>query len=244
MNRTKIEYADYTWNPVAGCKNSCEYCYARGIAKRFGGGNCISAKQHGYGAGAIFELPENEGYPYPFGFAPTFHRYRLGEPQRKEKPQTIFVCSMADLFGPWVPDGWVQEVFDACAAAPWHRYLFLTKFPKTLTSLAWRNLPRKSNYWYGTSITAPEEKSWYSGCHNVFLSIEPLLADMVWVNLADIKWVIVGAETGNRAGKIIPKREWVEKIVEQCRRANVPVFLKDNLADVWGGPLIQELPWA
>lgn len=36
MNKTKIEWATYTWNPVTGCLHDCEYCYARRIANRFG----------------------------------------------------------------------------------------------------------------------------------------------------------------------------------------------------------------
>lgn len=34
---TKIDWADATWNPVTGCLNGCEYCYARKQAARFGG---------------------------------------------------------------------------------------------------------------------------------------------------------------------------------------------------------------
>lgn len=37
MNKTKIEWADSTWNPVTGCLHGCEYCYARRIANRFAG---------------------------------------------------------------------------------------------------------------------------------------------------------------------------------------------------------------
>ena len=33
--KTKIDWCDATWNPVTGCLHGCEYCYARGIAKRF-----------------------------------------------------------------------------------------------------------------------------------------------------------------------------------------------------------------
>lgn len=40
---------------------------------------------------------------FPFGFEPTFHRYRLDEPQKLKKPSRIFVVSMGDLFGDWVP---------------------------------------------------------------------------------------------------------------------------------------------
>ena len=34
--KTKIDWADATWNPVTGCLHGCEYCYARRIAERFG----------------------------------------------------------------------------------------------------------------------------------------------------------------------------------------------------------------
>ncbi|MCL2461960.1 MAG: phage Gp37/Gp68 family protein, partial [Defluviitaleaceae bacterium] len=74
--------------------------------------------------------------PYPFYFKPTFHRYRLGEPARMKKPKNIFVCSMADMFGDWVPDEWIKAVFEACEAIPRHRYLFLTKNPARYKALA------------------------------------------------------------------------------------------------------------
>lgn len=35
MDKTKIEWADSTWNPITGCRHKCPYCYARGIANRF-----------------------------------------------------------------------------------------------------------------------------------------------------------------------------------------------------------------
>lgn len=35
MQRTKIEWCDYTWNPVVGCQRGCPYCYAKRIAIRF-----------------------------------------------------------------------------------------------------------------------------------------------------------------------------------------------------------------
>lgn len=57
-----------------------------------------------------------------------------------------------------------------------------------------------------------------------------------------IEWVIIGAETGSRKGKIIPQREWIESIVSECRSAGVPVFMKGSLSKIWGAPLIQEFP--
>ena len=132
MNKTKIEWCDRTWNPVTGCLHECEYCYARRIAKRFG---TLDRDEAGEGLEFVLDTPErfyelnepvrdSEGKiePYPADFYPTLHYYRMDEPQRKTKPQTIFVCSMADLFGDWVPDSWIEEVFAACVKAPQHRY--------------------------------------------------------------------------------------------------------------------------
>ncbi len=42
MKKTKIDWADSTWNPVTGCLHGCEYCYARGIANRFAGCDKLS----------------------------------------------------------------------------------------------------------------------------------------------------------------------------------------------------------
>jgi protein gp37 len=64
---------------------------------------------------------------------------------------------MADLFGEWVPDEWIEEVFKACAAAPRHRYMFLTKNPKRYHELMKNGcLPLESNYWYGFSAETNE----------------------------------------------------------------------------------------
>jgi protein gp37 len=102
------------------------------------------------------------------------------------------------------------------------------------------------NMWFGQTITGNEndgEYLFYAG-YNTFLSIEPLLGEFKAVDMwKHFRWVIIGAETGNRKGKIIPKREWIDNIVKRCRDHNVPVFLKNNLASIWGEPLIQEYPW-
>lgn len=159
--KTKIDWCDSSWNPVTGCLHGCEYCYARKIAERFGG---HSNKNTSYACHpledghALYTLEEaakkrNENdklvvAPYPCVFEPTFHRYRLDEPKKWTEPRTIFVCSMGELFGNWVPDEWIKAVFDACEAAPQHRYLFLTKNPDRLNRLARDGkLPQK--HWYG-----------------------------------------------------------------------------------------------
>ena len=75
-----------------------------------------------------------------------------------------------------------------------------------------------------------------------FISIEPLLEPFKEFRARGIDWVIVGAETGRRNNRVVPKRKWVEDIVNECRKADVPVFMKSSLADIWEDPLIQEFP--
>ena len=153
MNRTKIEWCDSTWNPVTGCKHGCEYCYAKRIAERYAG----SVSAGSFDGRKLVELDEQplverkngkvSGAPFPVGFRPTLHKYRLWEPAHVKKPQTIFVCSMADLFGEWVPDEWIAEVFNACLLSPQHRYLFLTKNPGRYMKLAEAGvLPEENNF--------------------------------------------------------------------------------------------------
>lgn len=245
MNKTRIDWADMTWNPVTGCLHGCEYCYARKIANRFGN------KYFPYGE-QINELEEpldgEKGIDvYPFGFLPTLHKYRLDEPAKIKKPQTIFVCSMADLFGEWVPDEWTKQVFDACEKAPQHLYLFLTKNPKGLCSLANKHiLPKQDNFWYGTTITTQKDV-WYPGrfSDNVFLSIEPLM-EHLYAGIGSFgraKWIIVGAETGNRKNKIVPQKEWVDNIVETAKLTSASVFMKESLHALMGDDFKQEFPW-
>ncbi len=264
MKKTKIEWCDATWNPVTGCLHGCDYCYARTIARRFSEKIYESAPLH------YLEEPIKRGEiikpsgkiiadraPYPYGFEPTFHRYRLNEPKRWTRPRAIFVCSMADLFGDWVPTEWIMDVFRASLQAPQHRYLFLTKNPARYLELSnqWK-LPIQSNIFYGASATnrnqfAKAQEVFTSIYPKVrsFLSIEPMLEDitdeMRAVEHEDLpEWIIMGAETGNRKNKIIPPKDWVHftsKIAHEWERK---VFMKDSLIPIIGEEnMRRELPW-
>lgn len=269
MKKTKIEWCDSTWNPVTGCHHECAYCYARGIANRFG----FHAFESDINERVLLEIPVSGGrkVPYPFDFAPTFHKYRLNEPKQWTKPRTIFVCSMADLFGDWVPDEWIEEVFKACEETPQHRYLFLTKNPGRYCDLERTGIiPHNDNFWFGATYDhsnwngkkvkgRPETFSlngkmvhdagdWYFPMYpkkNRFISFEPLLYD-IGANIGSTggDWHIIGAETGNRSGKVECKREWVENIVEWSDAHGIPVFMKDSLIPIVGEEnMRREFPW-
>lgn len=305
--RTKIDWCDATWNPVTGCLHGCEYCYARNIAYRFGAVGWEANTENGRdgdwydgtGENHVLDKPAMREWksgkitkaPYPFCFDPTFHRYKLDEPQKWKKPRNIFVCSMADLFGDWVPDEWIKQVFEACEAAPQHRYLFLTKNPARFGSInEWNhrhnNEYAKDNMWFGTTITRQYElnrmiKLPYGNAHT-FLSVEPILerididhylptSDARWrcsycghyaINYANhcgscshiggysgsfrkqpVNWIILGAESGNRKDKVVPRREWIDNIVQVCEERNIPVFMKESLRGLMGEGFRQEFPW-
>lgn len=263
MNKSKIEWCDMTWNPVTGCLHGCEYCYARRIAARFGGHSSkntsykVTPFMQGGKAQYRYELDKPaKKYdangklapaPYPCGFEPTFHRYRLDEPYQK-RGQTIFVCSMADMFGEWVPDEWIDEVFAACRLSPQHRYLFLTKNPARYTEIAKAGkLPEDENFWYGSTATTPDMPFWWSGRYNTFVSIEPMMQPFPSAGDIAVKkvgWVIVGAMTGPGSKNHPPKREWIDVLVQDAQTAGVPVFMKDSLVPVVGEEsMLRQFPW-
>lgn len=267
--KTKIDWCDSTWNPVTGCLHGCGYCYARGIAERFS-----TEHKNPRPYIPVSDVPtrrvRTKPEPYPYGFKPTFHRYRLDQPSKWSEPRTIFVCSMADLFGEWVPDDWIQAVFKACDAAPQHRYLFLTKNPKRLCRMAnaarifkWNlrapkphpetkkykdvpMLPVRDNWWFGSTLDGANatrfegDRTW-----NTFTSIEPLREHMHMGigSFGSDQWTIIGAETGSRKGKIVPEREWVENITEAAEITGVKVFMKESLHELMGDDFRQEFPW-
>ncbi len=253
MNKSKIEWCDYTWSPITGCRHNCKYCYARGMTTRFAGDvrlnkmaksdySLVSAAD-GDGKLYVLEKPmlneTGNALVYPFGFEPTFHRYRMDYPAKLKMGKNIFVGAMADMFGSWVPDNWIREVMAVCDGFPIHNYLFLTKNPLRYGKYG---VPTgMENLWFGTTITMSTEvvRAHFlpEGCKK-FVSIEPLLADIrpeenKWM-FKQVDWVIIGAETGRNRQKTVPRQEWVRKIVQEADAAGIPVFMKDSLVPIVG----------
>lgn len=222
MNRSKIEWTDYTWNPITGCKNNCEFCYARKLAEgrlkgRFG---------------------------YENGFEPTFHEDRLMEPYKVRKPSMIFVCSMGEIFGDDNPSEWGNRVMQVVAENPQHTFQFLTKCPHNIrTYLPHIGTPQGKqsfvlpNMWIGVSVTCEEDLFRIDALRKavlplfaggkLFVSFEPLLGEIRNPDLSDIDWVIIGAQTGHRP--VIPAMDWVSHLEWWAKQQGIPVFQKNNL---------------
>lgn len=57
-----------------------------------------------------------------------------------------------------------------------------------------------------------------------FLSVEPLLGDLGYIDLTGIHWVIVGGESGPDARPC--NVSWIRSIIKQCRATSLPCFVK------------------
>lgn len=209
-----IEWASWSWNPVTGCLHNCPYCYARDIAERF----------------------------YPQKFAPTFHPSRLRIPASATLPasakthigdRNVFTCSMADLFGRWVPAEWIEAVLDAVREAPDWNFLFLTKFPGRLTEFDFPD-----NAWVGTSVdcqarVAAAEAAFRKVRAKVkWLSCEPLIEPLKFSSLEMFDWIVIGgASASTQTPEYHPPREWVRQLEDEARRCGLRIYEKTNLIE-------------
>jgi protein gp37 len=218
FNRTNsnVDWAWWTWNPVTGCKHDCVYCYARDIAVRF----------------------------YPEKFEPTFRPERLtaatNTPLPKEAEtdigaKSVFVCSMADLFGRWVPKAWIQQVLDVARDNPQWNFLFLTKFPQRYPEF---EFPKNS--WCGATIdiqkrVEPTLKA-LTALDKVavrWISCEPMLEPIEFDSLRKIDWIVIGGSSeSTQTPAFSPPWPWVERVFMQTRKDKCSVYFKPNLNSV------------
>lgn len=253
MTRSKIEWCDHTWNPITGCRYGCEYCYASAMADRLGGDvrlnkmakadySLCDANDSGDKLYVLDKPMLNETgkiLVYPFGYEPTFHRYRLDKPTKLKMGNNVFVGATADMFGNWVPDSWLDEVFKVCAENPIHNYLFLTKNPERY--IQYKIPTEQENLWYGTTITGEADVDRIASLiidANTYVSMEPLRRQIPKDEMEAIcritDWIIIGAETGKKRNKVVPELEWIEQIVLAADAEGVPVFMRDSLIPIVG----------
>lgn len=218
-----IEWAGWSWNPITGCLHNCDYCYARDIANRF----------------------------YPQGFAPSFIPSRLSAPSNTKPGDTlagrnVFVCSMADLFGKWVPSEWIESVLDRVRDNPQWTFLFLTKFPIRMAEFTY-----PPNAWLGTSVDRQwaverAEKAFRaikaSGFDGVcWLSCEPMLERLTFTGLDMFDWVVMGgASKSTQTTEHFPPFDDIVHLYTQARDTGCRVYMKTNL--LGDGTRVREYP--
>jgi protein gp37 len=227
------ELPGYTWNPTGGCLHGCTWkmpdgsiteCYAKTVAER------LATRA------------------YPKGFEHHYWRpHELKAPLKVKDPAGIFVGSMADLFGHWVPKEQIEQVIQVMKDADWHTFQTLSKNPLRLPEFN----PFPSNVWVGVSLPSghlsnPKAASkalitYLRQMEKIdadvrFMSIEPLWFDVApvfeeWLDNHDslpFEWAIIGA--ASKGSKIYqPTETWTQGLLDVLDSQDIPVFFKGNL---------------
>lgn len=234
-----IQWTDYTWNAIGGCQHQCRWtmpdgsiaiCYAEEVARKFTAG-------------------------YPLGFAHHYWRpQNLDEPLKLKQPAKIFLDSMADLFGRWVPEEQIQQVLDTARKAHWHTFQALTKNAPRLLKFdlppnVWAGCSSPPDQMLGQHLTrAQQEKMMHRILETLaqkpdnitWISFEPLswdVAPIVAQYPGALRWAVIGAATnGPKVYQIDPAI--VQNLLDVLDTQGVPVFFKGNLegnpaADPW-----------
>ena len=210
MPKSKIEWTDYTLNPIKGmCPRACPYCYARRMYKRFKWNPSLRFEPQ-----VMLDLA------------------RLPDNSR------VFIGSTMELFHANIPSEWLKRIFGFIKEAYWIKSIMLTKEPHNLKP--WNPLPCWIGVSVDGTDNAPLGRMLYTGFNNAkakgkFISFEPLLAqtrldprDLEW---AGIDWVIIGSQTQPEK---VPPLKWVKEIIDAADKQGIPVFVKEPLATHYG----------
>lgn len=236
-----IEWTDYTWNPIGGCKHACQWqmpdgkianCYAEDVAE--------GVARHAY----------------PHGFEHHYWNPKiLGQPLNVKTPSKIFVGSMADVFGHWVPEDHIVEVMGICHEADWHTFQFLTKNPKRVLELmdkieipnnCWIGASTPPDYMWGKPLSPAQRERMLNVTLDVlheirnryhmttWMSAEPItinVGDIMWKrNFATkpIDWMVIGAASNGRA-IYAPDGYYAQHTVAVNQQMRIATFFKGNM---------------
>jgi len=221
-------WSGYSWNPITGCQHGCEYCYARKTANFL---------YRYYTPGTRFDF--------------RFHPNRFDAIQNTKIPNStdfkdslVFVGSMGDVFGDWVPRENIVSILNVIKDAPaFWTFAFLTKNPERLSSFEFPN-----NVWIGATVTQQSDvRKVEGGFQNVvatkkFICLEPLVGEVKFNSLENFDWMIIGPLSKGRKRYVQPKWEWVESLVKQAREYNVKIFFRPGLELPSGWNRLREYP--
>jgi len=219
MNKTGISWTDYTWNPVTGCSKvseGCKFCYAEEWSRRFG---------------RSFSVQE--------------HYDRLKQVEKIPAGAKVFVNSMSDLFHEEVSETMRDAIFSIMKKRKDVIFQILTKRPQIMKDYFGRHdaWPTK-NVWIGVSIEMRKyldrmEILKQTNGQIKFVSFEPLLEDIGYIDFSGISWVIIGGESGphHRLMNI----EWARNIISQAKQQGVAVWMK-QLGGLRPGGELEDFP--
>lgn len=224
-----IEWTDFTWNPVQGCKHGCRWtmpdgsvaeCYAETIAKRVAQRAYYNGFEHHY-----------------------WNPHKLSEPLKVKESSKIFLDSMSDLMGHWVPADEIEQVLDICRQASQHSFQLLTKnAPRLLEfefpSNVWVGVSAPPSQMFGKPLSFKQQQRMVSRQLEIlsrinvpvrWMSIEPLSFDIAPLLVqSPLEWAVIGAATnGNKTYQ--PESAWVENVLRVLDEQNTQVFFKGNL---------------
>jgi protein gp37 len=154
-----------------------------------------------------------------------------------KKPARIGVAFMGDLFDSGF-DVVHRELFRVMAKASWHTFLVLTKQSRNMRVFFEDCVKLPGNVWLGVSVNTRLdllriEDLKATDARVKFVSFEPLYEDLGDVDLQGIDWIVIGAQT---RPDLQPRPEWVDRLALTANDAGVPVFVKNNLAELLGYP--------
>ena len=174
------------------------------------------------------------------------------EETRIGKGKTIFVGSMADMWGPWVPKAWIEEVLTVCRVYADNAYVFQSKNPKRFREF---KFPHPVRTLLGTTIetdrypkdfktkapSIPERVGAMMELYPMrrFITIEPIM-DFDLSNLLRIvemispEFITIGADSKGHGLKE-PEPEKVLKLLDGLNKMKVEIRQKSNLERLFDG---------
>lgn len=231
--------------------HGCTHCYASNFQPRF---KMPTFPAHGTSARLTLPMANGDSVPVADEIEMFLDQSKLQEVLRRKVPTKWFWCDMTDMFGSWVPDEWISACFQTMGMTPQHTHQVLTKRPERMRDFVSKfvNRPGRDparmgevdpNIWLGVSVEDQPRADeripllLQTPAAVRFLSVEPMLgpidlrqAHMTskklpnWPAPTRVDWVIVGGESGHGARPF--NIAWARSIVEQCKSAGVPCFVK------------------
>lgn len=224
MNRTKIEYLDWTWNPIVGCSGvGCAVapvCWAARTAKRQKG-KCDAC----------------------YSFEPHVHWERLDQPAKVKASSRIGVSFSGEFYDKEISESVRGSVYIRMSQAPWHKYIIFTKQPQNIDEEEVGSLSSLGiSLSIGVSVNRQRDSWRVDSIRDLpvscrIVSAEPVL-EKIDLDLKGIDLLIIGAQT---RPNVQPKPEWVDNLLSSAYEQGVKVFLKNNLVFELDDPIAERL---